>query len=385
MKKVLSLLLVLTMAFSLVACGNKSTTSTTTNTTATTTTNNTAATTTTTNTAATTNTTAAAATSTDYTKLKVGVLIRTFSDTYTTTVRTALEKYLKGYNISDYEIMDANESQATQNEQLQTFLSKGVNVIICQLATATAFKDIETACDDANTPVVFFNGPPSDLTVVAADDLAAFVGTNTAEAGYMQADLFMQYWDNNAGGTGKSTYDRNGDGKCQYVIFEGTTDSQEALDRTKYCVDGATDKGYKMEALADPYLCEWDSNKAQEAMSGFLGTNQDKIECVFCNNDSMAEGVVNALNAVGYNTGKSGDTQILVFGIDATDAGVQLIKDGKLTATVKQDGDGMGKCAVELAVRMASGMKKMDAITDAGYTVDDTSSVRIPYQKYTGE
>ena len=47
---------------------------------------------------------------------KVGVLLRTFSDTYTTTVRTYMSQYLEEAGYA-YEVMDANDSQATQNEQ----------------------------------------------------------------------------------------------------------------------------------------------------------------------------------------------------------------------------------------------------------------------------
>jgi ABC-type sugar transport system, periplasmic component len=190
----------------------------------------------------------------------------------------------------------------------------------------------------------------------------------------------MEAWDDKSAG-----WDRNGDGIAQYVIFQGSPESQEALDRSQYCVEGAEDKGYKFEKLADNYLCNWDATLAQEAMTAFLGTHQDDIEVVFCNNDSMAEGVVAALNAVGFNTGKEGDPKILVLGVDATDAGVQLINDGKMYGTVKQDGEKMAKTNVELAIRFAKGMTKAEAVADYGLEIfeGDNASVRIEYQAYT--
>lgn len=312
-------------------------------------------------------------------KLKFGVLIRTFSDTYTTTVRTNMEKFMKEAGV-DYEIMDANDSQATQNEQLDSFLSKGVDCIIAQVVNVSAATGVLEKCNEAGVPCVFFNHEPDDLSVVANCDTSIFVGTNSPEAGYMQADLFMEAWDDKSAG-----WDRNGDGIAQYVIFQGSPESQEALDRSQYCVEGAEDKGYKFEKLADNYLCNWDATLAQEAMTAFLGTHQDDIEVVFCNNDSMAEGVVAALNAVGFNTGKEGDPKILVLGVDATDAGVQLINDGKMYGTVKQDGEKMAKTNVELAIRFAKGMTKAEAVADYGLEIfeGDNASVRIEYQAYT--
>ncbi len=194
----------------------------------------------------------------------------------------------------------------------------------------------------------------------------------------MQADLFMKFWE-------EGEYDRNGDGVAQCVVFQGSPESQEAFDCSQFCIEGAEDKGYQFEKLADNYLCNWDSTLAQEAMTAFLGTHEEDIEVVFCNNDSMAEGVVAALNAVGCNTGNEGDPTVLVFGVDATDAGVALIDAGKMQGTVKQDGDAMAKTNVELMIRLCNGMTKAEAVADYGMEIfaGDNASVRIPYAAYT--
>lgn len=307
-------------------------------------------------------------------KLNFGVLIRTFSDTYTTTVRTYMTQYLDEAGCS-YEVMDANDSQATQNEQLESFLSKGVDGIIVQTVNVSASADIIKKCKEAGVPVLFFNHEPDDLSVLEAEDSTVFVGTSSPEAGYMQADLFMKFWNDD--------YDRNGDGVAQCVVFQGSPESQEAFDRSQYCIEGAEDQGYKFEKLADNYLCNWDATLAQEAMTAFLGTHEDDIEVVFCNNDSMAEGVIAALNAIGYNTGEEGDPEILVFGVDATEAGMTLIESGKMQGTVKQDGDAMAKTNVELAIRMAQGMTREEAVADYGMEIyeGDNASVRINYQE----
>lgn len=308
---------------------------------------------------------------------KIGVLIRTFSDTYTSTVRTFMEQYLEEAGC-EYEIVDANDSQATQNEQLESFLSKGVDGIICQTVNVSASADILSKCKDADVPILFFNHQPDDLSIIAAEPTTIFIGTDSPEAGYMQADLFMQFWD-------EEKYDRNKDGVVQCVVFQGSPESQEAFDRSQFCIEGAEDEGYKFEKLEDNYLCNWDSTLAQEAMTAFLGTHEDEIEVVFCNNDSMAEGVVAALNAVGYNTGVEGDPEVLVFGVDATDAGVALIDAGKMQGTVKQDGDAMALTNVQIMLRLCNDMTKEEAAADYGMEIfeGDKASIRIPYAAYT--
>jgi len=309
-------------------------------------------------------------------QLYFGVLLRTFSDTYTTTVHTAMAKYMEAAGIR-FDIMDANDSQATQNEQLEAFLAKGVNCLIVQTVNVAASAGILDKANEAGVPVVFFNHEPNDLNRLAIDDTTIFVGTNSPEAGYMQADLFMQFWG--------PEFDRNGDGVAQAVVFQGSMESQEAFDRSQFCIEGAEDKGFKFEKLVPNYVCNWDATLAQEAMTAFLGLHEDAVEVVFCNNDSMAEGVVAALNAIGYNTGNPSDPHILVFGVDATDAGVELIRQKKMQGTVKQDGDAMAKTSIALAQEFVKGKTKAEAVAAVGMKIfeGDNASVRISYLPYT--
>jgi methyl-galactoside transport system substrate-binding protein len=276
-----------------------------------------------------------------------------------------------------YDIMDANDSQASQNEQLDALLSKGVNCLIVQTVNVAASAEILNKANEAKVPVVFFNHQPNDMTRLENDDSTIFVGTDSPEAGYMQADLFMKFW--------APKFDRNSDGIAQCVVFQGNMESQEAFDRSQYCIEGAEDKGFKFQKLVDNYVCNWDATNAQEAMTAFLGVHEKDIEVVFCNNDSMAEGVVAALNAIGYNTGNQADPHILVFGVDATDAGVELIRQQKMQGTVKQDGDAMAKACVALAQEFCKGKTKAEAVAAVGMKIfeGDRASIRISYLLYT--
>ena len=79
------------------------------------------------------------------------------------------------------------------------------------------------------------------------------------------------------------------------------------------------------------------------------------IELIICNNDGMAEGAISALNDKGYNLGDGTSTTIPVFGVDATDAAKQLIADGKMTGTIKQDAEGMAEAIAFLTQNVAEG------------------------------
>ena len=146
--------------------------------------------------------------------------------------------------------------------------------------------------------------------------------------------------------------DLNGDGQISYAMFKGDEANVEAIYRTQY---GVEDANAVLEAAGKPALVYFDASNtsgyqvdmngawsAQAALdymntnlSQYNEANGNMIELVICNNDNMAEGVISALNAAGYNNGE-GTTTIPVFGVDATDSAQQLIKDGKMTGTVSR-------------------------------------------------
>ncbi|MBE6913017.1 MAG: galactose ABC transporter substrate-binding protein [Ruminococcaceae bacterium] len=323
------------------------------------------------------------------------VFYYTYSDPYISTVRSALDRELDSSGIT-YQDYDSNGSQTTQSEQVQTAITKGTGLLVVNI--------VETGSDDAamkivaearaeDIPVVFFNREVSD-NIVASYEKCAFVGTDAAEAGHMQGEMIGKYLLENF-----DTVDLNGDGKISYVLFKGQDGNAEAEYRTRYAVEDANKilrDGGKSELVfynssnRDGYLVDkngtWSASAANEYMTTILTeyteNNNNMVEMVICNNDGMAEGAITALNTAGYNRG-SGKT-IPVFGVDATEAAVELIRAGKMTGTIKQDAEGMAKAIAHLADNVKNGRDLMDG-TEI-YTIDkNVSKIRIHYDIYTGK
>jgi len=103
---------------------------------------------------------------------------------------------------------------------------------------------------------------------------------------------------------------------------------------------------------------------------------------VICNNDGMAEGAITALGSAGYNTGSS--KQIPVFGVDATDAAKELIKNKRMTGTIKQDAEGMANAIATITQNALDGTDLL-AGTEDFHLDEGSAKVRIPYAKYLGE
>ena len=181
MKKLLALLLVLVMVVALVACGGNGN-----------------------ETEAPTNNSQPASDATEDTgnsdtpvgtDLKVAVFYYTYSDTYISSVRTALDAQLDALGVT-YQDFDSNGNQTTQNEAIQTAIADGYNLLIVNMVTSgssdTAKGIMELAGD---VPVIFFNravdedGVEASASVLNAYENIAFVGTDAPEAGHLQGKM----------------------------------------------------------------------------------------------------------------------------------------------------------------------------------------------------
>ena len=399
MKKIIALLLALTMVFALAACAKQTTETPATETTTTPETTTTEENTTTEETPA--------AETTEAADLKVGVFYYTFADTYISSVRTALDAQLDSLGVA-YQNFDGNNNQTTQNEQIQTALTDGYNLLIVNMVTSGSPDVANEIISMANgTPVIFFNraieADGNEGTVLNANATISFIGTDAPEAGHLQGKMVGEYllanWD---------TVDLNGDGKISYAMFKGDEANVEAIYRTQF---GVEDADAVLTAAGKPALEYFDASNASkyqvdlggawsaQAALDYMNTNLSQyneangnmIELIICNNDNMAEGAISALEAAGYNTGAEGATTIPVFGVDATDAAKELIAAGKMTGTVKQDAEGMAVAIASVVKAAGEGTAMADAVAaTAGtnaemYSIADgiANKLFVAYAAYT--
>ena len=325
---------------------------------------------------------------------EVAVFYYTYSDTYISSVRSALDSNLKAAGIK-YQNYDANGNQTTQTEQVTTAIAKGATALIVNVVDTGSNDAAQNIVDMAkakNIPVIFFNRSVEE-SVVSSYDKCVFVGTDYEMAGHMQGEMIGNYLVENF-----ANIDLNGDGKISYVMFKGQEGNMEAIARTQYGVEdadailvkaGKPALSFYDASNSNKYLVDqngqWSSAAATDYMSTILAqyseANNNMVELVIANNDEMALGAISALQALGYN--KEGGKTIPVFGVDATDAAKDAIKNGSMTGSIKQDADGMAKVISTIAQNFLGGKATFE-----GINADDKVGewrVNIPYATYTGE
>lgn len=311
MKKLLSILLVVVMMFAIVACGNSGETK------------EEAAGSEAGEEAA--ETAAADAAGSDE-QITIGYACKDINDTFQNYLIEAAQAFCDENNIK-LEVTDAQNDVVTQQDHVNNFITKGVDAIIVIPIDSSACEPMTNAAVDAEIPLVYANTLPCPADEVEnLPDGIYYVGSNEIEAGQMQAEFVASKVEEGARAT----------------ILIGTLGHEGATLRTQ----GAREKFIELtggEILAEQNA-DWQKDQALTVTENWLTTYDNDIDAIFANNDEMALGAVNALEAAGL-------TDVLVCGVDGTKDGVAAVKDGILACSIFQDAEGQGAGAAKLAAK----------------------------------
>lgn len=278
---------------------------------------------------------------------KVGISIYKFDDNFMTLYRNELQRYFVeelGFKKENIVIQDGKGDQAEQTNQIQNFITQKYDVLILNLVQASSAPEVTDMCKEAGIPVVYINREPD----VAEEDRwkaesinATYVGCDARQSGTFQGKEILET---------ANKGDINGDGKVSYIMIQGDPENVDAQYRTEFSVKALTDAGMEVEELLKQ-RGDWDQAKAQQIAQDALTQHGDKIEVIFCNNDAMALGALQAIEAAGRTVNED----IYLVGVDALTEAVQNVIDGKQTGTVFNDHFSQAEMAANCAVSFLKG------------------------------
>lgn len=296
---------------------------------------------------------------------KIGATIYSFEDNFMSYQRRNIEKLSEGQ--AELLMNDSQNNQSRQIEQIDTMIAKGVNILAINLVDPKSAPTVIDKAKAENLPVVFFNKEPDEAAMQSYDN-AWYVGTTSEESGVIQGEVMAEGWKANP------NWDKNGDGKIQYVMLKGEPGHPDAEARTKYSIETLNKAGIETEELAMD-AAMWDSTKATEKMDAWIAKNGDNIEMVICNNDGMALGAISSLEKAGYLDGTP-EKYVPVYGVDAIPEALDKIKSGKMAGTVLNDAKNQAKALVESCMNLVNGKEITDGTE---WKLDDKKSIRVPY------
>jgi len=255
--------------------------------------------------------------------LQVGISMALFDDNFLTIVRNAMQTEMDKEQVKG-QIEDAKGDVSQQLQQVQNFISQGVDAIIVNPVDTNAVKPIIDQASKAGVPLVFVNREPEG----PLSDKMAYVGSDSVLAGRLQMEALAK--------------DMNYKGNVAILLGDLANEST----RKRTAGVKAVVAKYPGLKVVQEQTAKFTRNDAVDVVSNWL-TAGDDFQAIASNNDEMAIG---ALQALGKN-----QAHVLVAGVDGTPDALQMIKNGKMVATVFQDGQGQGKGAVQTAVKLAKG------------------------------
>jgi inositol transport system substrate-binding protein len=264
-------------------------------------------------------------------KITIGVSML-FDDLWLTTLRDAMTAYAATQPGVELVMVDSKEDVATQLGQVENFISQKVDAIVLIAANTDAADPMTKAAQDAGIPLVYVNRLPSNLP-----EGVSYVGSNSIDAGIMQAEWIAEKLG----------------GKGNVVIMNGNLAQEAAQKRTE---------GEKQVFAKFPDIKiikedtgNWSRDQGLALMENWLASG-DQIDAVASNNDEMAIGAIQAIDAAG----KLGE--ILVGGVDASPDALQEMDKSRLNVTVFQNAKGQGEGGIKAAIALARG-ETIDQIT----------------------
>jgi ribose transport system substrate-binding protein len=254
----------------------------------------------------------------------VGLAVANLQADFFNQIKQAVEAEakIKGVKVV---VVDAHGDSATQVNQIQDLITRGVKALIYIPAGATAAGVPVRSAQAAHIPVIAVDRNAPDAP---AD---TFIATDSVNAAHTLGDYVCKV-------TG---------GKGTLATIQGQLGTTPENDRnTGFTAAMANCPGIK--EVARQASQEWSQNEGFTIAQDMLQRHPD-ITIFFGRADGLALGAAQASKVANL------DHPVMVFGFDGDKAGLKAVRDGVLAATMTQKTQAMGKLALDSALDLVAG------------------------------
>lgn len=206
---------------------------------------------------------------------------------------------------------DAQQKQENQITAIRNFIQQEVDYIVLAPVTETGWDTVLQEAQDAAIPVIIV-----DRMIDVSDDalFTAWVGSDFK----LEGDKAVEWMQETQAE------------ELKIVHLQGTIGSSAQIGRSEGLEEGVeANEGWEIIAQQTG---EFTQAKGQEVMESILKQHDD-INVVYAENDNMAFGAIDAIEAAGKTVGVDGD--IVVISFDATRAGLDATLEGKINYNVE--------------------------------------------------
>ena len=216
-----------------------------------------------------------------------------------------------GYNL----IFDnAQQKQENQIKAIREFIDQGVDYIVLDPIVETGWTSSLREAKEAEIPVIIVD---REVRLDDEDLYTAWLGSDFRLEGDRACAWLKEYL--------SGTYD----GKSVGIVhIQGTPGSSAQIGRSQALVEAAKENGWNiLESVSGDFV----QAKGKEVAEAALKEYGDAIQVMYCENDNMAYGAIEALEEAGRKAGpdiENGD--VLIVSFDSAKEGLENTMAGKI-------------------------------------------------------
>lgn len=253
----------------------------------------------------------------------IGALLSDTANTFFVTMKDAIESKAKELGAKTIVLDGANDS-AKDVTNMENLIAAGVDIVLYNPVNSDAASAVVEMANAAGIQIITIDRNVNGAEVIS------HIASDNVYGGRIATEKLIELM----GGQG--------------VIAEiqGMAGASAANDRHQGFQEAVEAAGDQVK-LADSQIGDWDTTKALGIMENFL-TAHPEIQAVFCANDNMAIGAVQACQ-------QNNRKDIFIIGFDAEQVALDAIKEGTMYGTIQQQPGLMGELGVVNALAYLAG------------------------------
>lgn len=264
-------------------------------------------------------------------KFIVGYISKNTTDTFHGPINAHAEETLNKMKadgvIDDWTgILDGLTDPGKQCDLADDCVTKGCDAVIILPAEAEGTAPAVQTLADNGIAVIVVNSKTNNT-----DDLAkAYCGSDDVYAG----TLLAQHVVDNVPNGGK------------YVHIQGVLGNSAQIQRGEG-MHSVMDGNSAFE-MVEEMTGNWTSSEAQNIAQDALNKYGKDLVAIICDNDDMSSGAQDVCNSAGR-------TDVVCVGVDGNNYPLSMVKEGKMLATVLQDGVGQVQAGIDVVTKIVNG------------------------------
>lgn len=247
----------------------------------------------------------------------------------------------------DVDLQFANNDISTQVSQIENMITGGCDMLVIASIDGTALSEVLEKAKSSDIPVIAY-----DRLIMNSDAVSYYATFDNEAVGRMQGEYIEDKLDlkNQEGPFNIELFTGSSDDNNCVFFFGGAMEVlQPYIDEGKLIVQSETDT--TLAACATP---NWSTEEAQKRMENIIAksyTGGEKLDAVLSSNDSVANGITNALTGAGYTA----DDFPVLTGQDCDITSVQNIVKGLQSMSIFKDTRDLAERTVKMVDSIMQG------------------------------